>query len=55
MGHIHVRNVHKLLQKKDRLETHMQNNHQNMICEFCGFIVKGENELQKHVKKTTQK
>ena len=29
----------------------MQNNHQNMICEFCGFIVKGGNELQKHVKK----
>ena len=41
--------------RKDRLEAHMQNNHQSMMCEFCGFIVKGVNELQKHVNQQHQK
>ena len=28
--------------RKDRLETHMENKHQDMVCEFCGFIVNGQ-------------
>ena len=47
---IHVRNVHNLLQKKGRLETHIQNNHQPVNCKFCSISVKGLNELKKHEK-----
>ena len=50
MTHIHVRNVHKRLQKKDGLETHMHNNHQPINCKFCSVSVKGLNELKNHVK-----
>ena len=41
--------------RKDRLENHMENKHQDMICEFCGLIVKGKGELQKHVKQQHKK
>ena len=41
--------------RKDRLENHMENKHQDMVCEFCGLIVKGKGELQKHVKQQHKK
>ena len=41
--------------RKDRLETHIQNNHLPFNCKFCSLSVKGLNELKKHEKQHNEK